>query len=135
VSNFTIGKIGDTIRLQGISAQRLFVGDVWLTQGYIVSGQPREVTISAVHDCFILDLNCNQWKLEPEHGNDFYVVIPKQMQSDSITISRDKYNILQAESQFLSALQSAGVDNWDGYALAKSDKHDDDDDPEDPSNE
>lgn len=35
-----------------------------------------------------------------------------------VTITRDEYNKLQADSVKLDALEAAGVDNWDGYEIA-----------------
>ena len=39
--------------------------------------------------------------------------------SDTITITVEEYEKLQFDSKFLSALESAGVDNWDGYEVAQ----------------
>lgn len=38
--------------------------------------------------------------------------------SDDITIPRHVYNSLQRDSLMLQALQSAGVDNWEGMDYA-----------------
>ena len=37
---------------------------------------------------------------------------------ETITISVEDYNELVSDSNFLSALMAAGVDNWDGYDYA-----------------
>lgn len=37
---------------------------------------------------------------------------------DMIVITRDEYDQLQKESEFLDALEAAGVDNWEGYSIA-----------------
>lgn len=37
---------------------------------------------------------------------------------ETITISLKEYNELLKDSEFLSYLQGAGVDNWEGYDLA-----------------
>lgn len=37
---------------------------------------------------------------------------------DTITISREYYEYLLSDQAFLSALQAAGVDNWEGYEYA-----------------
>lgn len=37
---------------------------------------------------------------------------------DSILVSKKEYDKLKKDSQFLNALISAGVDNWDGYSYA-----------------
>jgi hypothetical protein len=37
---------------------------------------------------------------------------------ETITITRKEYESLVADSDFLEALQSAGVDNWSGYDYA-----------------
>lgn len=37
---------------------------------------------------------------------------------DLKVISKDEYEQLLAESQFLSCLEAAGVDNWEGYEIA-----------------
>ncbi len=34
---------------------------------------------------------------------------------DTITITRVEYEALKRDSSMLSALEAAGVDNWDGY--------------------
>lgn len=38
--------------------------------------------------------------------------------TDTVTISRDHYEQLVRDSEFLNALRGAGVDNWDGYGYA-----------------
>lgn len=38
---------------------------------------------------------------------------------DTITIRYDEYKRLQRDSQLLAALEAAGVDNWEGYDVAK----------------
>lgn len=40
------------------------------------------------------------------------------MNLGSITISREEYEELQEDSLFLTCLQNAGVDNWEGYEYA-----------------
>ena len=40
------------------------------------------------------------------------------MSSETITISREQYDELIADQQFLAALIACGVDNWDGYDFA-----------------
>jgi hypothetical protein len=37
---------------------------------------------------------------------------------ETVTISKKEYESLLEDSEFLSALQGAGVDNWDGYDYA-----------------
>lgn len=37
----------------------------------------------------------------------------------TVTISLEEYEALKAESEFLNALEAAGVDNWDGYDYAR----------------
>ena len=37
----------------------------------------------------------------------------------TVTITEKEYNELCEDSQFLCALQAAGVDNWDGYSDAQ----------------
>ena len=41
------------------------------------------------------------------------------MEEKTVTISKEEYQELLENSQFLSALQAAGVDNWDGYEHAQ----------------
>jgi hypothetical protein len=36
----------------------------------------------------------------------------------TVTISKEEYESLLEDSQFLAALRAAGVDNWDGYSEA-----------------
>ena len=38
---------------------------------------------------------------------------------EMVTITRQEYDRLTQESIFLSYLEAAGIDNWDGYELAK----------------
>lgn len=40
------------------------------------------------------------------------------MNEETVTISKKQYDKLQADSAMLSALDCAGVDNWQGYELA-----------------
>lgn len=40
------------------------------------------------------------------------------MKEELVTITKAEYESLQEDSKFLSALQSAGVDNWGGYDFA-----------------
>jgi len=37
----------------------------------------------------------------------------------TVTIPKADYEILVAASDFLDALQAAGVDNWEGYHVAR----------------
>jgi len=37
---------------------------------------------------------------------------------ETITISKEEYDQLRKDSDFLAALHSAGVDNWEGYSEA-----------------
>ena len=37
---------------------------------------------------------------------------------ETVTITLKEYESLKEDSDFLAALQSAGVDNWDGYSYA-----------------
>ena len=37
---------------------------------------------------------------------------------DEVTISRDEYNMLLQDSEFLNCLEACGVDNWIGYGDA-----------------
>ena len=41
------------------------------------------------------------------------------MVEDTIIVSRNEYFKLQERDNFLSALEAAGVDNWDGYGDAQ----------------
>lgn len=41
------------------------------------------------------------------------------MAEEMITITKEEYDELLSDSAFLSALQAAGVDNWDGYDVAQ----------------
>lgn len=38
--------------------------------------------------------------------------------SEVITIPKEEYESLKEDSLFLSCLEAAGVDNWDGYDYA-----------------
>ena len=40
------------------------------------------------------------------------------MREDNITIPRHVYDALVVDQTLLQALESAGVDNWDGYEYA-----------------
>ena len=42
----------------------------------------------------------------------------KSKDSETITISKEEYDQLVKDSDFLNALQSVGVDNWEGYSDA-----------------
>ena len=37
---------------------------------------------------------------------------------ETVTIAKEEYERLLQESDFLSCLESCGVDNWDGYSDA-----------------
>lgn len=41
------------------------------------------------------------------------------MQEDSVTISASEYEELLSDAQFMRCLEAAGVDNWEGYDIAK----------------
>lgn len=43
-------------------------------------------------------------------------VVPEN--SEYVTITQEEYNRLLKDTELLGALQSAGVDNWDGYDYA-----------------
>ena len=38
---------------------------------------------------------------------------------ETVTISKEEYEELVADSEFLNALMTAGVDNWEGYSFAQ----------------
>jgi len=38
---------------------------------------------------------------------------------ETITITKKEYNSLLEDSEWLQALEGAGVDNWDGFDYAK----------------
>ena len=40
---------------------------------------------------------------------------------ETITISKSEYEQLVSDSNFLTCLRGAGVDNWDGYDFAVED--------------
>jgi len=50
--------------------------------------------------------------------------------SKEILITMAEYNKLRAAQNKLDALESAGVDNWEGYDLAMEDYNDDDENEE-----
>lgn len=43
------------------------------------------------------------------------------MGDESITINKDEYYSLLADSKFLAKLYAYGVDNWEGYDAANED--------------
>ena len=47
------------------------------------------------------------------------------MNEDNITIAKEEYEYLKMSAQRLNALESAGVDNWEGYELAIANIEDD----------
>lgn len=50
---------------------------------------------------------------------------------DEVIVSKKELLRLKMRDSFLSRLEAAGVDNWDGYSYAVSGEGDDDDDEED----
>lgn len=42
-----------------------------------------------------------------------------QNTSETVTITMSEYEELLEDSRFLSALEAAGIDNWEGYDYAK----------------
>lgn len=40
-------------------------------------------------------------------------------EEETITITKKEYDSLVEDSEFLNALQEAGVDNWEGYHIAQ----------------
>lgn len=55
---------------------------------------------------------------EPENVKKEETPVPKAVQKDGITISKDEYLELKRSSDKLSALEDWGVDNWGGYDIA-----------------
>lgn len=47
---------------------------------------------------------------------------------ETVTISRHELDILRLASSKLSALEEAGVDNWEGYGVAMRRMHEEEDD-------
>lgn len=43
----------------------------------------------------------------------------KETDEEVVTISKKDYDELVKDQEFLSALQAAGVDNWEGYDFAR----------------
>ena len=41
------------------------------------------------------------------------------MEKETITITKKEYKKLKANSRWLSCLEAAGVDNWEGYDYAR----------------
>jgi len=37
---------------------------------------------------------------------------------ETVTITKEEYDKLVSDSEFLQALRAAGVDNWEGYSNA-----------------
>ncbi len=44
---------------------------------------------------------------------------PSLIDKETVTISKKEYDRLIEDSEFLTALEAAGVDNWEGYAMAR----------------
>ncbi len=42
-----------------------------------------------------------------------------QESNEKVTISKEEYDRLKEDSEFLEALHAAGVNNWDGYEIAQ----------------
>jgi hypothetical protein len=125
MAELKIGEIGDRVLLQAMTCLKLYVGDVMICYGYMPCGEPQNITISGIHSCFILDEDQKLYKLLPEHDDDFYAVVEKP--AESVFMSRKRYDRLISESNFLSALLAAGVDNWEGYSQAFRHGPDEDD--------
>lgn len=49
------------------------------------------------------------------------------MEEETITILVSHYKSLKEDSEFLSRLEAAGVDNWDGYYYACQNEDEDED--------
>ena len=49
----------------------------------------------------------------------YYIREELKMEEKMITITEKEYDSLLEDSQFLCALQGAGVDNWSGYGYAQ----------------
>lgn len=47
------------------------------------------------------------------------------MEEEMVTITKKEYDELSEDSLFLSFLEAAGVDNWDGYGIAIQLKNED----------
>lgn len=41
------------------------------------------------------------------------------MEEDTVTITKEEYEELLANTRWLYCLEAAGVDNWDGYDVAQ----------------
>lgn len=41
------------------------------------------------------------------------------MEEEMVVISKEEYDSLRYDSAWLSCLEAAGVDNWDGYDFAR----------------
>jgi hypothetical protein len=52
---------------------------------------------------------------EPYTDKDI-IIVPKD---ECVTLTREEYNKLLEAKRFLRALEAAGVDNWEGYDIAK----------------
>ncbi len=57
------------------------------------------------------------------------------MERETITITKKEYEKLKDDSKWLSCLEAAGVDNWEGYDFARELLDDDDDDDDDEKEE
>lgn len=45
--------------------------------------------------------------------------------TDTVTILREEYEELLSDQKFLELLQAYGVDNWEGYDMAREEFNDD----------
>lgn len=65
----------ETISLIGMTATKLYFGDVFLGHHYCTTGKTFEIKADDFLKDFILDSESNLYKLRPEHDDDFYAVV------------------------------------------------------------
>jgi hypothetical protein len=63
-------------------------------------------------------MNKEETTAESIDKNDLNSYIDHLKETDVIEVSQKEYNDLQRRSEWLSYLEAAGVDNWEGYDIA-----------------
>lgn len=74
MSNMDLGKIGDQVVLQGASATKLYVGDIFMGHGYIISGEKFIITIEGIVGDCLIGHRGSLYPIVPQHNDDFYLV-------------------------------------------------------------
>lgn len=70
--------------------------------------------------CWMVEEHCTcNLHIKQSFMNENTVTHNKNMNEETVTISKEEYESLKEDARWLQCLENAGVDNWEGYDYAR----------------